>query len=252
MADVEQMRRLVADLRNLARTTRLAREKMVEARKVEIRTEEVQRGKAALAEFVAGLNATIGRPLMPAVPADFALAIKGLRSLDSVRAAVDQALANAKIEASAVQQRITANLRTIEASAAHAFLFPDVASLVLKAPDDLAAVIASRIGEHQAKEAKRLEAQREAIRAEEVEKAARGAAAANIVQTPAPASHVEPATVTTSSFTLPTAPVATATTPAMRQPSATRVDLNKHLDSLSEQDLKRVLAFVVSRFMQAA
>lgn len=179
MSDVEQMRRLVAELRSLARTTRLAREKMVEARKLEIRTEEVGRGKTALAEFVNGLNTALGKPYMPpsAAQADFALAIKGLRSLDSVRAAIDQKIADGKIAASAVQQRILANLNTLREHAEHGHLFPDVATLVLKTPEDLAAMIGSRIAEHQAKEAKRLEAERERIRAEEQAKAQREAAA---------------------------------------------------------------------------
>lgn len=241
MADVEKMRRLVADLKTLARVTRLAREKMVEARKLEIRTEEVRRGATALAAFVADLNVTIGRPLMPASAsqADFGLAIKGLRSLDSVRAAIDQKLADAKIEASAIQQRITANLRRLTVdNAEHAFLFPDVGTLVLKAADDLGAVIGNRIAEHQAKEAKRLEAERERIRVEEQAKA-QAAAAVPVVAPPVaiPAAAVAPAVV------------AAPATPTPKQPNATRAELNRHLDGLGEADLKRVLSFVVSRFV---
>lgn len=179
MSDVEQMRCLVADLRALARTTRLAREKMVEARKLEIRTEEVNRGKNALAEFVNGLNATIGKPYMPPTwQADFGLAIKGLRSLDSVRAAIDQRLADAKIAANAIAGGIVLNLRHLRENAAdYVSLFPDVASLVLKPADDLAAVVSSRIAEHKAKESARIEAETARIRAEEQAKAQREAAA---------------------------------------------------------------------------
>jgi len=171
MADVEQMRRIVADLRDVARRTRLAREKIVEYRKTEIRLEEIQRGKTVITAHIAGLNDALGKPYVPASKADFALAIKGLRSLDSVRAAIDQAIADAKIEASATQQRIMANLKRLQ-DAGHPMLFADTATLVLKDGDDLSAIIQRRIGQHEAAEAKRLEAERERIRAEEQRRAA--------------------------------------------------------------------------------
>lgn len=173
MADVEKMRQLVADLRKLARDTRLQREKLVEARKLEIRTEEITRGKQALAEVIAGHNAAIGKPYMPQIVADFPGAIKGLRTVQSVRDAVDQELARAKIAAGEMATSIQTNMRTLrELAAEHAFLFADTATLVLKAPDDCRAVITSRIAEHRAAEEKRLAAERERIRAEEEAKAA--------------------------------------------------------------------------------
>jgi hypothetical protein len=50
---VETLTRTIADLRNVARTARLASEKVVKARKEQIRVDEVQRG-SALREFIAG------------------------------------------------------------------------------------------------------------------------------------------------------------------------------------------------------
>lgn len=171
MADVEAMRRMVADLRNLARTTRLASEKMVEARKTQIRTEQVQRGKDALAEHIASLNARLGKPYMPAVAADFAGAIKGKKTVQSLKDGIDTELARAKIEASVIAELIQSNLNTLRDLASnHAFLFADTPQIVLKANDDLTALVKSRIAEHEAAEAKRLEVERERIRAEEAAK----------------------------------------------------------------------------------
>lgn len=178
MADVEAMRRMVADLRNLARSTRLAREKDVAARKEQIRLEIVQEGQKALVDHVAALNARLGKPYMPTVAADFAGAIKGKRTVDSLRDASATELARAKIEASAIADRIQANLTTLrELARNHAFLFADTSAIVLKANDDLTALVKSRIAEHEAAEAKRLEAERERIRAEESAKLAREQAA---------------------------------------------------------------------------
>lgn len=176
LADVDTMRRFVADYRALARTTRLQREKLVALRKEEIRGEIVAGGISALREHMAALNTRLGRPYMPTVPADFNGVIKGKRTVDSLRGAVADELARAKIAANEIADRIQVNLTTLrELASGHAFLFSDAPQLVMKANDDLLVLIKSRIGEHEAKEAARLEAERERIRSEEQAKAQREA-----------------------------------------------------------------------------
>jgi predicted phage-related endonuclease len=165
---VEQMQRLKKVLHALARTTRLQREKLVEARKLEIRTEEISRGKTTLTEIIAGHNKAIGKPYMPQIAADFAAAIKGLRTVQSVRDAIDQELTRARLAAADTFQRIQINMGTLREQAKdHAFLFADTATLVLKAPEDCQATIGLRIAEHKAAQEKALEAEREKIRKEE-------------------------------------------------------------------------------------
>lgn len=172
MTDVETMRRMVADLRNLARATRLASEKTVAARKESIRGEIVADGVKAMAEHIAALNTRLGKPYMPTVAADFGGAIKGKRTVDSLRDAVSTTLANAKISASATADKIQANLATLrELAKDHAFLFADTAQIVLKAPDDLDSLIKLRIAQHKFNEEKKETAQSDRIRAEEQEKA---------------------------------------------------------------------------------
>jgi len=116
---------------------------------------------------------------------DFGGAIKGKKNLDSMRDAVSTALANAKIEANATAEKIRANLVALEARPQYAPLFPDARQLVLKAPDDLAAVIAQRVTEFEAAEAKRKTAE-EATRAVVAQAAAPATAPA-----PAPAKKAE-------------------------------------------------------------
>lgn len=172
MTDVEQMRRVVGDLRTLARTTRLASEKMVAARKEQIRTEIYEGGCKAYRDHVAGLNARLGKPYMPTLPVDFAGAIKNKRTVDSLRDAVSTHLATVKIAANEVADRIQINLDYLRENAKdHAFLFADTASIVLKAADDLAALVQSRIMAHQKAEADRLERERAAIAEQERVKA---------------------------------------------------------------------------------
>ncbi len=202
MVDFEAMRRQVRDLKELARVTRLATEKLVTARKEQIRAEILTGGVTAMREHIASLNARLGKPYMPTVPADFAEAIKGKRTVDSLRSAVNDELARVKIESSAIADRIQINLGTLrELASAHAFLFADTAAIVLKQPDDLTMLVKSRIAEHEAAEQARRDADRERIRAEEQAKALReaeakaraeamaaaaAAAAAPVVAAPAP------------------------------------------------------------------
>lgn len=158
-ASIDELFTAIDDMIAEARVTRLELDKMVKARKEAIKAEIVRDGVVALSEHVKGLNTRIGRALMPAtsLEAGFANAIKGKRTIETMRSAVSDALAKAKIEANATADAITINLRLILAQDVQA-LFPDVHTLVLKAADDLQAVIDSRIAKHKASEAARIEA----------------------------------------------------------------------------------------------
>ena len=171
LTDVDTMRRLVADYKALSRTTRLLKEKQVAARKESMKGEIVAGGVAAFAQYIRELNASMPANYMPQVPTDFGGSIKGLRTIDSIRNAVDSELARAKIAASEIATRIQTNIGQIDAANAP-MLFADMATLVLKQPDDLAAVIAQRL----AAEQQRKEAERERIRAEEAARLDREAA----------------------------------------------------------------------------
>jgi len=168
---VDAAKRMKDMLHKLTRDNRLAAEKLLAARKETIRAEAVLDGRNALQDHIAALTMRIGKPLMPAIAYDFAGGIKGKRSIDSMRDAIAVELARAKIEANTVADRITANLRTLNEKPELAFLFADIASLVLKAPDDLVAVVQNRIAFHQACEADRAERERARIAAEERAKA---------------------------------------------------------------------------------
>lgn len=184
MADVEAMRRMVADFRKLARDTRLAAEKMVDRRKVEIKEQAVAKARAALDAHIASLNAEIAPMRLPAIAADFAGAIKGLKSVASMQDKLDQTLAVAKIAADADAKAIRANVATFKAAAeGFEFLFADLGQIVHKAADDFAAVLQARIAQHKAAEAEkaRQRAEAEARAAEQrrqAEEAARLAAEA--------------------------------------------------------------------------
>lgn len=155
-------------LAKLVRDNRLMAEKLLASEKERRRGEIVLGGVEALREHIAALNARLGKPYMPAVPADFGGVIKGKKSLSSMEDAVATELARAKIAANEIADRLQINLAYLrEHAGEHRALFPDTSAIIHKAPDDLQALVTARIAEHQAAEQKRLEAERERIRAEE-------------------------------------------------------------------------------------
>lgn len=169
---IDDLFRTMDEISAEARRVRLDLDKLVKARKEAIKGEIVAEGVAAFAAHIRSLNAAMPANYMPQVPADFGGSIKGLKSVDSIRNAVSTELANAKIRANEIATRIQTNIGQIDAANAP-MLFADMATLVLKQPDDLAAVIAQRL----AAEQQRKEAERERIRAEEAARLEREAAA---------------------------------------------------------------------------
>jgi hypothetical protein len=171
-ASIDELFRTVDQISAELRAKRLELDKLVKARKDAIRIEIMQAGRDVFTEYMNTLNKRIGKAYMPILAPDFAGAMKGLKTVSSIMNAVDTALANAKIEASAVADKICANLTTMrELATEHATLFPDAAQLALKENADLVLLVKARIAEHKAAEEKRLEAERERIRAEEAAKA---------------------------------------------------------------------------------
>lgn len=154
-----------------ARETRLKVDKLVKAQELLVKTNIKQKAEQGLADHVAAINKTLGRVTLPAVASDFAGAMKNKRTIASLQDAVDTELARAKIAASQSADAIRLNLNSLaELAPDHAFLFNDIQQLVLKANDDLVALIKVRISEHQKAEEQKAEAQREQIRQQELKR----------------------------------------------------------------------------------
>lgn len=173
---VEKMTAAVDALIALSKTNRLALAKLVTARKEAIKVEVVTQAQQSLVNHIMALNARIGRPLMPRITADFGEAIKGKKSVDTLKSAAADELARAKTEADMMADRIIANLKVIEATGLPQ-LFADLATLVVRDPADMAVLVEARVTTHKAAEAKRQEELRERIRAEEVARLEREAEA---------------------------------------------------------------------------
>ncbi len=176
ISDVEVLRRTVADLRGLARTTRLAKEKLVTAEKEARRSQIVTGAQASLDQHIQALNQRIGANWLPLVAGGFGEVIKGKKSLVNMEDAVAVALTDAKHIANLLARRLEANrAHLVQEDGDWIALFADFATVGAKDPEDFQALAALRIGNHKQAEAARLEAERERIRREEQERADREA-----------------------------------------------------------------------------
>lgn len=146
IADVDKFSRDLDEISGLIRQARLNGEKRVEAEKTNRKQAIVDNARERWAAHLAALNTQIGKPYMPAVVADFATAIKGLKSMESMINAVDTELSKAKIAANDVAQRIMANLKLLDQGASgYGHLFADESTLVLKDYHDLVALMTVRV-----------------------------------------------------------------------------------------------------------
>jgi predicted phage-related endonuclease len=163
-ASIDALFRTIDEISAEARRVRLDLDKLVKARKEAIRGEIAAEGVTDLRAHVAALNGRFPRPMMPGVPCDFGAAMKGKKTIASLRDAMHVELTNAKLAANAIADKIDANLRHFAAQpASWEGYFADLDRLVLKEPEDFAAVVAARIAQAQQK----LDAERERIRSEE-------------------------------------------------------------------------------------
>lgn len=178
---IDELFRALDEISETARQKRLALDKLVKARKTQIREDIVMTAAKALADHVSALNEGLGGKIrLPEYRADFNGAIKGKKTIASLRDAADTELARAKIEVSQIAEQYRGNLELLRTKAeGFERLFPDAQQLVAKAKDDLEAVITARIAEHKQAEQAKLDAERERIE-REAKAAAEAAEAAEL------------------------------------------------------------------------
>lgn len=190
---IDVLFKAIDDIAAETRRKRLELEKLVKARKDQVRQDIVMDAAKALQAHIDQIDATLGGKIrMPKVPANFAEAIKGKKTVASLKEAADAELARAKIEASQIGDKIRINIASFnELARQHGFLFQDAQDLVLKANDDLVALIKVRINDYEQAEQQKREAAQQAQALEEQKPAQQ-------VAEPTPAPAATPITSTTS------------------------------------------------------
>ena len=175
MQTVDEVVRSIDAIKEETRQIRLKLSKAVKDQKESRKLEILQTAKQDYDTFQRGLD--VGQ-YMPLLMPDFAGAMKGKRTISSLRDACDDLTAQSKISANEVAAVIRGNLQQLSEDAEdYRFLFNDFGQLCQKPADDFAAIVKSRIADHRQAEHDRLEAERAKIRAEEEVKARREAEA---------------------------------------------------------------------------
>ena len=225
-ASIDELFRTIDAIAEEARAKRLQLDKLVKHRKEAIRGEIVDHGRVAVQAHYDAINATLAQHALPfparEVVSDLGGCIKGKKSLASMRDAVDSAVAQHKVAASQTAERVRANIAILAEHPDHASLFADRVQLcAAKQPDDLRNLVATRISEHEQREAARLERQREQIRQEEADRLEREQRAAAQATERERHQFDIPAGGAPASPAQDVAPVAVVSAPAQSTPVAT-------------------------------
>lgn len=141
---------------------RLGDKKQVDKRKEEIKAEVITAAQAQWAEHLNSLNKQLSGATLPHVTINLTAAIKGLKTVASLKSKANDELARAKIEANQLFDKVDANLKMInEIAAEYLFLFADLQQICGNDKEHLRAVALQRIADHK---------QAEKVKAEEHEK----------------------------------------------------------------------------------
>jgi len=159
-ASIDELYRALDSVSAQARTVRLELDRLVKARKENIRAEIQQEAEILFKAHVDTINARLGKVQLPAINTDFAGAMKGKKTVASLRDAADTELARAKIETSQLSETIGANVTSLrDLAAGYEFLFMDAQQICQKQNDDLVLLIKSRIDEHKKAEQATIDAE---------------------------------------------------------------------------------------------
>lgn len=194
-ADIAAVFRTMDEVAEETRRVRLDLDRLVKAEKERRRGEIVAEAVASVRAHYEAINASMGEhaiPISAALSAHIGEAIKGKKTIASIREAANGRAATVKIEASQQADRVRANVAVLAEYPDHSNLFADRVQLcATKSPEDLRNLAAARIMEAQRQE----EAKLERIRQEEREKLDRDqrAADAMVAQEPTPAPVAQPA-----------------------------------------------------------
>lgn len=186
-ASIDELFNTIDAIKDEARTVRLDLDKLVKARKIAVRGEILTEAQEAFSEHIEKINMAMGGKItLPSVPVDFAGAMKGKKTVDSLRSAVADELARAKIAANQLADSIRINLETLRAdSVGYEGLFADAQQLVLKENDDLKNLIKARIDQQKLADEEKIKAEAEKQRQAEAAKESE-AISADPVSTQAP------------------------------------------------------------------
>lgn len=174
LGEVADIDKFTKDLRYIGeqiRQARLAEGKQIKSRKEEIKNSILRAAESEISVYRHKLNTEISA-YMPEPSVSVLDAMKGKKTVDSLKDAADTAVAQIKIESSAYADVARTNIETLKRYATdYRGLFSDWKDIAFKDFQDFTALVKMRIADHKEQEQVRLNAERDRIRAEEQAKA---------------------------------------------------------------------------------
>ena len=152
-ASIDEMRTAKQLYWDLARNTRLTLQKVVTSQKETIRLDILNTARESLSDYIHKLNEGLGGEYV-INHGDFVSAMKGKRTIETLRGACNDELAKIKIDASEQAEKIRKNISSLkELIIDHKFLFQDFKSIIYKDNDDLVILAKHRIQEYENEQA---------------------------------------------------------------------------------------------------
>lgn len=169
---IDELLRTIDYVKDELRAKRLLLTNLVKTQKEAIKGRILADARLKFADHLAAIESEIKPIRLVYAQPDFQGAIKNKRTLASLHDAVDSTLANAKIATDAIAKDVRAKLAWYKENAVgYEMLFADLDRIIYKPADDFQMLVKNRINQHKADEAKKLEVERERIKAEERKKA---------------------------------------------------------------------------------
>lgn len=167
VADIDAFTKDLKYIGAQIREARLAEGKQIKNRKEDIRLEVLTEAKEQLAKAIKEAELRI-KCRLPNLTCDVMQAMKGKKTIDSLKDAAATEVANGKVEVAGYVNTALSNMAIIrELAPDHKHLFNDWPSIAFKANDDFTALVKTRLIDEQV----RIDAERAKIRAEEEAKA---------------------------------------------------------------------------------
>ena len=154
-ADISQLFRTINKLKEEMRAKRLNLDKSVKTQKEKIKNEIIMKAETEYSNHEKDLNISLGGVFISINP-NIAFALKGKKTVSSLKSAANDQVAQMKIETSAIADNARINLDMI--SEEYKFLFNDIGQIIHKPNDDFKLLVDSRINEHKEKEQEKIDA----------------------------------------------------------------------------------------------
>ena len=154
---IDELFKTIDFLKEQIRSKRLSLNKTVTSKKAEIKMKIALDAKNEFISFQAEINEKLGGNYV-FVETDFNSALKNKRTIDSLQSAANDEVANCKIKANEIAQKVQYNLEAIPSN--REFLFTDKTQIATKENDDFILLVNARVDKYEKEQEERIAAKR--------------------------------------------------------------------------------------------